>query len=157
MFKKGAIEGVVVRDIKKFIDERGWLAEIFRNDELDEQFFPVMSYISMTQPDIARGPHEHINQTDIFGFLGPSNFKIYLWDNRSTSPTFGFKMVVYAGEDAPKSVLIPPGVVHAYKNVGGKLGMVTNYPNQLFAGKGKKEQIDEIRHEDDTNTIYQLD
>jgi dTDP-4-dehydrorhamnose 3,5-epimerase len=157
MFKKGAIEGVIVRDIKKFIDERGWLAETFRNDELDERFFPVMSYISMTLPDIARGPHEHQNQTDLFGFLGPSNFKIYLWDNRTSSPTYGNKMVVCAGEDAPKSVLIPPGVVHAYKNIGGKPGMVTNYPNQLFAGKGKKELIDEIRHEDDAKTIYKLD
>ena len=157
MFKKGVIEGVVVRDIKKFIDERGWLSEIFRNDELEEQFYPVMSYISMTQPEIVRGPHEHINQTDIFGFLGPSNFKIYLWDNRSNSQTFGNKMVVFAGEDSPKSVLIPQGVVHAYKNVGGKLGMVANYPNQLFAGKEKKEKIDEIRHEDDQNTIFQID
>ena len=66
-------------------------------------------------------------------------------------------MVVFAGEDSPKSVLIPPGVVHAYKNVGGKLGMVANYPNQLFAGKEKKEKIDEIRHEDDQNTIFQID
>jgi len=163
MFNKGTIEGVLVKDIRKYIDERGWLAETFRTDELleniprAEQFFPVMSYISVTHPGIARGPHEHIEQSDLFGFIGPSNFKVYLWDNRKNSPTYNNKMIVFAGEDSPKSVLIPPGVVHAYKNVGGTLGMVTNYPNRLFAGKGKKESVDEIRHEDDKNSIYQLD
>ena len=79
MFKKGTIDGVVVRDIRKFVDDRGWLAETYRTDELkenlsnSEQFFPVMSYISVTHPDIARGPHEHVEQSDLFGFIGPSN------------------------------------------------------------------------------------
>ncbi|MBI5472963.1 MAG: dTDP-4-dehydrorhamnose 3,5-epimerase, partial [Ignavibacteriae bacterium] len=60
-------------------------------------------------------------------------------------------------EDAPKTVVIPPGVAHAYKNVGGKQGMVVNVPNRLFAGKGKKDPVDEIRHESDPNSIFQLD
>lgn len=157
MFKKGKVDGVVVAEIVKYVDERGWLAEVFREDEIAREYFPVMGYVSMTQPDVARGPHEHVNQSDSFGFIGPSNFKIYLWDNRQSSPTYMTRQVVYAGEDSPKSILIPPGVVHAYKNVGGKTGMVVNFPNRLFAGKGKKERVDEIRHEDDPNTIYKLD
>jgi len=157
MFKQGKIEGVVVKDLVKHIDDRGWLAEIFREDELDHQYLPVMEYISMTQADIARGPHEHSEQADYFTFLGPSNFKVYLWDNRTSSPTYMMKQVFYAGEDAPRSVIIPPGVVHAYRNVGGKPGMVVNCPNRLFAGPGKKEQVDEIRHENDPRTIYKLD
>lgn len=157
MFKKGKIDGVIIREIVKYVDDRGWLAEVFREDEVARENLPVMGYISMTQPDVARGPHEHVDQTDSFGFIGPSNFKIYLWDNRKGSPTFMTRQVVFAGEDSPKSVVIPPGVVHAYKNVGGKQGMVVNFPNRLFAGKGKKEKVDEIRHEDDSNTIYRLD
>lgn len=157
MFKNGKIEGVIVRDLVKFVDERGWLAETFRHDELEEQYFPVMGYISMTNADLARGPHEHAEQADNFAFIGPSNFKIYLWDNRKHSATYMTKQVVFAGEDAPKSLIIPPGVVHAYKNIGGKLGGVLNFPNRLFAGKGKKEPVDEIRHEADANSIYTLD
>ena len=157
MFKKGKIEGVIVRELVKYIDERGWLTEVFREDELDREHMPVMGYISTTQPGVARGPHEHVDQTDNFGFLGPSNFKVYLWDNRKQSPTFMVRQVVFAGEDGPKSVLIPPGVVHAYKNVSGKPGMVINFANRLFAGRGKKEKVDEIRHEDDPNTMFRLD
>ena len=44
-----------------------------------------MAYISMTEPGIARGPHEHAEQADCFCFLGPSNFTVYLWDRRPGS------------------------------------------------------------------------
>lgn len=157
MFVTGKIEGVVIRELTKFVDERGWLSELFRNDELDHQYVPAMAYISMTQAGTTRGPHEHVDQADNFAFIGPSNFKVYLWDNRKDSATYMAKQVIYAGEDAPRSIIVPHGVVHAYKNVGGKEGMVVNLPNKLFAGKGKKEEVDEVRHEDDPNTIFTLD
>jgi dTDP-4-dehydrorhamnose 3,5-epimerase len=157
VFTKGYIDGVIVKNLTKHADERGWLMEVFREDEMERRYMPVMSYISVTQENITRGPHEHVHQVDYFCFPGPSNFKIYMWDNRKESPTYMAMQVIFAGEDAPKSVLIPPGVVHAYKNVGGKPGMVVNSPNKLFAGPGKKEPVDEIRHEDDPETIFQLD
>jgi dTDP-4-dehydrorhamnose 3,5-epimerase len=157
MFRNGTIQGVVVRDIPKHVDERGWLSEVFRADELDPSYVPVMGYVSMTAPDVVRGPHEHVDQSDHFAFLGPSDFKIYLWDNRSSSPTFGIRQVICAGGDSPRSVIIPPGIVHAYKNIGGVPGMVLNFPNRLFAGEGKKNPVDEIRHESDPASPYRID
>ncbi len=157
MFRAGKIEGVVVKNLVKFVDERGWLTEVFRNDELEERLVPVMGYISMTNADTVRGPHEHVDQADNFAFIGPSNFKVYLWDNRKNSPTYMVKQVLFAGEDAPRTVIIPPGVVHAYRNVGGKQGMVVNVPNRLFAGKGKNDPVDEIRHESDPNSPFVVD
>lgn len=157
MFKQGKIDGIVVKELSKFVDERGWLAEIFREDEIQEEFMPVMSYVSVTQPGVARGPHEHVAQADNFVFLGPSNFKLYLWDTRKGSPTFMMRQTIYAGEDSPKSVIVPPGIVHAYRNIGGKPGMIVNLPNRLFAGANKKEKVDEIRHENDPDTIFKLD
>ncbi len=74
MFQKGKIRDVVVYPIKKFVDERGWLAELFRHDELEEEFYPVMSYISVTEPLVQRGPHEHVDQADLFCFIGTGNF-----------------------------------------------------------------------------------
>ncbi len=132
MFHDGKIHDVVIRDLKKFVDDRGWLAELFREDEVEQQFMPAMSYISVTHPGIARGPHEHVDQADMFAFIGPSNFKVYLWDTRKSSPTFQRKFVFIAGEDAPKSVIIPPGVVHAYKNVGSAEGTGTKFSEQAF-------------------------
>ena len=156
-FKKGKIHDVVVRPLAKFLDERGWLAELFREDEIDAAVMPAMAYVSMTQPGVARGPHEHAEQTDYFCFIGPSNFKVYLWDAREDSPTRGVKQVVYSGVDNPMMMIVPPGVVHAYKNIGTDNGIVFNAPNRLYAGSGKKIPVDEIRHEETAGSHFCLD
>lgn len=156
-FKAGEIDDVVIRDLRRFTDSRGWLAELFRHDELDAEFYPVMAYTSSTDPGVTRGPHEHVDQADLFCFIGPSNFKLRLWDNRAGSGTFNNVFTLVVGEDNPKSVLIPKGVVHAYRNVGLVPGIVFNCPNRLYMGVGKKDEIDEIRHEDDLQTVYRME
>ncbi|MEW6362168.1 MAG: dTDP-4-dehydrorhamnose 3,5-epimerase family protein [Pyrinomonadaceae bacterium] len=156
-FKIGQIADVIVYELKKYHDERGWLAELFRQDDLPEEFFPVMSYISFTRPGIARGPHEHRDQADLFCFLGPSTFRLRLWDNRPQSPTYYSMMEIDAGEEKPTAVVVPKGVVHGYKNIGDSDGMVINCPNRLYMGKGKREPVDEIRHEADPNSPYKMD
>ena len=156
-FKIGQIKGVVIWDLRKFTDSRGWLTELFRQDELDTEFYPVMAYTSSTNPGVTRGPHEHVDQADLFCFIGPSNFKLRMWDNRADSETFNNVTTLMVGEDNPKSVLIPAGVVHAYQNTGAIPGIVFNCPNRLYMGAGKREKVDEIRHEDDSQTIYRMD
>lgn len=156
-FKQADIEDVSVYPLRKIADDRGWLSELFRHDELAERFHPTMAYISYTYPDVARGPHEHIDQADLFCFLGPSTFDLRMWDNREASATFGNMMSMLVGIDNPMGVVIPKGVVHGYKNVGDVDGMVINCPNRLYMGEGKGEDIDEIRHEDDPNTPYRMD
>ena len=157
-FIKGKIHDVVVYPLKKLVDERGWLAELFRHDELAEEFYPAMAYISVTEPLTQRGPHEHVDQADLFCFIGSGNFKIRLWDNRQDSPTYRYIMTLFVGADNPQAVIVPKGVVHAYKNVSTtEKGVVINCPNRLFMGEGKKEEVDEIRHEDDSNSIYTMD
>ncbi len=156
-FTKGNIQDVVVYPLKKFVDERGWLAELFRHDEISEEFYPQMAYISVTEPLVQRGPHEHVDQADLFCFTGTGNFKLRMWDNRRDSPTFGKVMTMFVGADNPQAVIIPKGVVHAYKNISAtEKGVVINCPNRLFMGEGKREKIDEIRHEDDPNTVFQI-
>ncbi len=157
-FVDDEIVDVRVYPLRKFSDERGWLAELFRHDELAEEFHPVMAYISSTRPLIQRGPHEHIGQADLFCFLGPGNFKLRLWDNRADSPTYRHRMTMVVGEDDAKAVVIPKGVVHAYLNLSeDRDGIVINCPNRLYMGEGKSEPVDEIRHEDDPGTIYRMD
>ncbi len=156
-FTKGKIEDIIVYPLRKFVDERGWLCELFRHDEIAEEFYPAMAYISVTEPNTQRGPHEHVEQADLFCFLGASNFKLRLWDNREISPTFRNVMTLFVGADNPQAIIVPKGVVHAYKNVGSEKGVVINCPNQLYMGAGKQEGIDEIRHEDDPDTIFQID
>jgi dTDP-4-dehydrorhamnose 3,5-epimerase len=147
----------VAHELRKFVDERGWLAEIYRHDELSQEYYPVMSYISSTAPGVMRGPHEHREQTDLFCFIGPSNFKLRMWDNRPESETYNFMMTLFAGADSPKTVLVPKGIVHAYQNIGTVPGIVISYPNRLYSGAGRSYEVDEIRHEDDPHTIFRMD
>ena len=115
-----------------------------------------MAYISFTSPGVQRGPHEHVDQADLFCFLGPSTFEIRIWDDRPGSPTRGKSLSMMVGADNPKGIVIPAGLVHGYRNIGEVEGMVINCPNRLYMGEGKREPIDEIRHEDDPNTIYRI-
>ena len=156
-FQSGDIKDVVVHDLRKVNDPRGWLVELFRRDELATEFFPAMAYLSSTNPGVTRGPHEHVDQADLFCFLGPSNFKLRMWDNRPDSETFRTMMTLIVDADDPKAVVVPKGVVHAYQNVGDTDGIVINCPNRLYKGEGRREQVDEIRHEEDPNTIFRMD
>jgi dTDP-4-dehydrorhamnose 3,5-epimerase len=153
----GEIDGVIWRPLKKYEDKRGWLCELFRDDEVPPELHPVMAYVSETDAGVTRGPHEHVDQADYFCFLGPSNFKIYLWDNRLGSRTYGTFQTDTIGADKPMLLIVPPGVVHAYRNVGGVSGLVFNCPNRLYKGTGRKEPVDEIRHEEDLDSPFKID
>ena len=146
------IEGVEIKELKVFEDQRGWLAKISRDDE--SSFRPVMSYLSMTKPGLVRGPHEHVEQIDYFCFVG--KFRLYLWDNRQGSPTYKQHKVVDTS-GSPTVAIVPPGIVHAYKNMASIEGLVINMPDRLFMGEGKREPVDEIRHEDDPSSPFRIE
>jgi dTDP-4-dehydrorhamnose 3,5-epimerase len=149
------IEGVVIKKIDKYEDERGWLAEMFRQDEIDHG--PVMGYVSLTKPGVIRGPHEHEKQTDCFIFVGPGNFELHLWDRRETSDTNGEYLKELVGEANPCLVVVPAGVVHGYKCVSETPAYSINLPDKLYRGEGKKEEIDEIRWEKLSDSPYKID
>jgi len=154
---KNNIKGVEIRKPESYSDERGWLCELFRQDEIKDGRYPVMSYLSMTKPGVARGPHEHRFQTDYICFFGNSKFKMYLWDNRPDSATFGDNFSFELEENSVVMITIPPGVVHAYKNIGKTEGLIFNAPDRLYAGVNREEAVDEIRYEDKSDCKFKID
>ncbi len=148
----GYMEGVIIKELSQFNDERGWLVEIFREDEFD--FKPLMSYISMTKPGVSRGPHEHLHQSDFFCFFG--NFRLYLWDNRKGSSTYQ-QQITLETNGKPHIAIVPPHVVHGYKNIGTIEALVLNMPDSLYRGKGKMQPVDEIRYEGDPSAPFRMD
>ena len=148
------INNVIIKILPKYTDDRGWLTEAFRSDELD--YDPAMGYVSLTNPGVIRGPHEHVAQSDCFIFVGPGSFKLYLWDRRETSSTNGEKLEIEVGADHPTLVIVPPGVVHGYKCISDTPAISINLPDKLYKGKGKQEEIDEIRWEKDPESPYRI-
>lgn len=151
------ITGISVVRLFRRLDSRGWLLELFREDELPAGFRPAMAYLSQTEPGVIRGPHEHVEQSDYFVFAGPGDFELYLWDRRESSDTVGEHRKLCVGETNPTAVLVPPGVVHAYKNVSDRPGWVFNAPDRLYAGPGRSEPVDEIRWEKLAHNPYLVD
>ena len=152
-FRPGTVEGVIWKRLHGHQDSRGWLCELFRQDEMPADMQPAMAYLSETLPGAARGPHEHLQQTDSFCFFGPV-WHLYLWDNRPESATYLCHEIAIL--ERPMGVVIPPGIVHAYRNVGSVPGLVINCPNRLYRGEGRNDPVDEIRHEDDPHSVFHL-
>jgi dTDP-4-dehydrorhamnose 3,5-epimerase len=148
------ISGVICTELKVMSDYRGWLVELFRTDEIESGRLPAMAYLSMTHPGVTRGPHEHRNQTDHFAFVGPSTFRLHLWDNRVNSPTYRAYQSFDVGQYKPMAIEVPCGVVHAYQNIGQVDGLVYNFPDHLYRGARRSDEVDEIRYEDDPNSPF---
>ena len=148
------IKGVVIKKLEKYNDSRGWLAEIWRGDE--NKYEPMMGYVSMTNPGVVRGPHEHQFQSDAFVFLGPGDFELHLWDRREASSTNGEYWREKVGESNPVLVIVSPGVVHGYKCVSDTPAYCVNFPDKLYKGENKKEAVDEIRWEQKEGSPYKI-
>jgi dTDP-4-dehydrorhamnose 3,5-epimerase len=159
------LPGVHFFEIPKFTDDRGWLMELFRTDELE--FAPEMAYLSMTEPDVMRGPHEHEYQTDFFVFIGPGEFELHLWGEElfqndmpggQNDKPGGWRVheVHQVGESRPRAVVVPPGIIHGYQCVSTFPGLVFNAPDMLYAGPARMYPVDEIRHEDHPNRVKRL-
>lgn len=150
------IYGVVIRRLLRHQDARGWLMELFRDDELPAETRPAMAYVSSLLPDACRGPHEHRLQSDYFVLLGPSTVRLYLWDNRPGSRSYRMFWETVCSGDEPLAVIVPPGVVHAYRNEGPSETLVFNAPNRLYGGEKRTTPVDEIRHEEDPHSPFKI-
>ena len=131
------ISGVHVKNLVFHCDERGRLAEIFRQDDpLFEKFGQV--YLTTTYPGVVKGWHLHKKQTDhvvcIKGML-----KIVLYDNRPHSKTKGQIKEFFVGEDNPKLITIPKGIYHGWKCISHKEAWVINIPDFPYNHKNPDE------------------
>lgn len=155
-FVQGEIQGVVFKPLTVHRDARGGLAEVFRSDELSLEFRPEMATMSWTEPGVVRGPHEHLDQTNLLVFPGPHRFKLILWDNRPASPTYRHTLHRFVGDDLPMSVLVPSGVVHAFQNLAQEPGLSLNFPDRLFQGARRWAKSDAIRYEHDEQSPFKI-
>lgn len=128
-------------------DGRGHLVELFRDDEVTGYADVRMGYLSVTDLGVVRGPHEHAQQTDRFIFCR-SRFTVFLWRGCR-------RQKILVPDDGYYRLFIGPGVVHAYRAESPN-AVVINLPDELYAGWHKAFPVDEVRHENDLESPYQL-
>lgn len=112
------IDGVRHKQLLKHCDDRGYFAELVRDDEGLLERFGQMS-VSMSYPGVIKAFHYHKKQDDIW-FFPSGNAQVVLVDMREDSRTFKETNVFYMGEENPSVLLIPRGVAHGYRVLGNE-------------------------------------
>ncbi|OGF30931.1 spore coat protein [Candidatus Falkowbacteria bacterium RIFOXYD2_FULL_35_9] len=116
------IEGVKIKQIKRFSDDRGFFQEIVKEGEETFQEVKQTSYTE-TYPGVIKAFHWHKKQWDVW-FVVRGMAQVVLHDMRENSVTFGQTQVIYSGENNPMVIAIPPYVAHGYRVLGNdKVGM----------------------------------
>lgn len=128
------IAGVRVAPLSVFPDDRGYFLEVQRMGKGLAAAFPAAtSQISaaLNYPGSVKAFHYHLHQTDCWtpvkGLL-----QVALVDLRSGSSTFGLRNTLYVGPLRPWQILIPPGVAHGYKVIGGQEAMLVYMTDRFY-------------------------
>ena len=124
------IQGVVVKELKKVVDDRGWLMEMLRKDWAEYKDFGQV-YMTSCKPGVAKAWHFHKHQTDFFVCVD-GVAKIVLYDARENSPTKGEVMEIVASVTQPRLVVIPEMVYHGFTAIGEESCKIVNTVTQLY-------------------------
>lgn len=113
------IDGVMTKELKTNIDERGLFTEIIRiHDNFFKEGFGQWSVSRMYQ-GVIKAWHIHNKQID-WWFVGNGVLKVALYDTRENSRTYKKTMEMLMGDNQDKKVLkIPQGVAHGCKCLSG--------------------------------------
>lgn len=114
------IEGVMVKDLVKHVDERGFFTELMRDDwtELLGEDGIVQFNLSYSFPGIVRAWHRHLRgQVDYFICIDGS-IKVCAYDDRDDSKTFGELNEIVISSERLRVVRIPGILWHGYKAIG---------------------------------------
>lgn len=126
------IDGVLVQDLGWYTDQRGSLSVLLRSDQehlRGERF--GQAYVTTVMPGVVKAWHRHAAQTDrMVGLVGRT--LLVLIDGREDSPTHGTVLEFVLGDRHPLLVMIPPGIWHGLKSVGGTESMVLNLPDAPY-------------------------
>ena len=149
--RMGAIDGVMVKSLRKHADQRGYFIEQLKRADLDDQgreFLPAQPFAQMSRslayarggnpPELIKAFHWHKRQWDYWDVV-QGNARVVLVDLREASPTVGRVQTIVIGEHAPKMVAIPPYVAHGYQVLGLQDVLLTYYVTEPYDAQDPDE------------------
>ena len=128
------IGGVRAEPFPIYPDDRGYFLEVQRlGGGLTQNFPPESIQVSAagSYPDTIKAFHFHLRQTDCWVPVS-GMFQVALADLRSASRTFGRRNTFYVGRLRPWRILIPPGVAHGYKIIGGQEALLVYLTDRFY-------------------------
>jgi dTDP-4-dehydrorhamnose 3,5-epimerase len=139
------IDGIIVKQLKRHADERGYLMEMLRgDDEIFEKY--GQSYIALNYPGVIRAWHYHKKQND-FWVCAKGMIKAVVYDGREGSPTYGEVNEFFMGDNNPILLKIPIGTMHGYKTVGVEPSLLINFPTESYDPRNPDEFREEWNSE----------
>lgn len=140
---KKLIEGVIIKELQRNKDERGFFEELIRvTDDFFKEGFGQLSH-SFMHPGVIKAWHIHKTQVD-WWYVAKGDLHVGLYDMREKSSTRRTLNEFLFGEHGQNIVLkIPPGVAHGCKVIGG--------PSELFyvtSGIYNRNEEGRIPHDD---------
>ncbi|PHD74964.1 spore coat protein [Bacillus sp. AFS043905] len=133
------IEGVKVKKLVKHCDDRGFFAELVRDDEPELLSRFGQASCSMSYPGVIKAFHYHEKQDDLW-FFPSGNAQVVLFDLRAGSSTKGETDVYYMGEENPIMLLIPKGVAHGYRVLGQRPATIIYFTTESYNPKNPDEK-----------------
>ena len=128
------IEGVRVQAVSLHPDDRGYFLEVQRLGQGLAAAFPretTQVSAALSYPGSIKAFHYHLRQTDLWSPV-MGMFQVVLVDLRLGSRTFGRRNTLYAGALRPWQILVPPGVGHGYKIIGGSQAMLVYLTDRCY-------------------------
>jgi dTDP-4-dehydrorhamnose 3,5-epimerase len=128
------IVGVRIQALSVFPDDRGYFLEVQRMGRGPAAAFPAeTSQVSaaLNYADAIKAFHFHLEQTDCWT-AAMGLLQVALVDLRVASPTFGKRNTIYVGPLRPWQILIPPGIGHGYKVIGGQPAMLIYMTDRFY-------------------------
>ena len=124
------IEGVKLKPLKVFCDDRGFLMEVLRADDAFYRGFGQTTY-TLSYPGTIKAFHWHRRQDDLW-FVAAGMAQVVLHDLREDSPTRGQTDVYYLGEHNRALLVIPTGVAHGYRVLGNNPVMLLYHTTESY-------------------------
>ncbi len=133
----GVLPGIVIKPLRRHVDERGFFMELMRADWkelLGEDVF-VQSNLSITYPGTVRAWHRHLRgQTDYFIVIRGCA-KICAYDEESGE----LDEIISCGEN-PQIVRIPGHYWHGFKALGTEPVWLVYFVTRLYDYKDPDEE-----------------
>lgn len=124
-----AIEGVVLKPLKQFVDDRGAVMRVFRNYDHDIDINEV--YISRVNHGIVKGWKRHHKMTQRF-VVPYGSMKLVLFDNRDNSATKGnFMEVILDEKDNYSQLTVPSGVWYSFGCKSSDYALMINVADMI--------------------------
>lgn len=123
------LDGIIIKPLKRFTDERGFFTEIMRKDwkDLFGNDSVAQANLSRTFPGIIRAWHRHLKgQTDYFIVL-KGTIKICAFDEKTEE----LNEIISSSQNL-QAVRMPGHYWHGFKAVGNEPAMLLYFTTRLY-------------------------